>query len=88
MKQHSAVAQPHYKAHVEVLKVTLAEEFESVEKTEVPMVVTVLLQVPKAMASLAAVIQEQSTVEEQQNERALETAPLLMKKALGGLRHD
>lgn len=88
MKQHSAVAQPHYKAHAEALKVSLAENFESVEKAEVPMAVTVLLQVPKAMASLAAAIQEQSTVEEQQNERALEMAPLLMKKALGGLRHD
>lgn len=81
------VALLHYKTRVEVLKISLAEEFESVEKTEVPMVATALLQVPKAMASLAAVIQEQSTVEEQRNERALEIAPLLMRKALVGLHH-
>lgn len=71
----------------EVLKVSLAEEFESVEKTEVPEAATALLQVPKAMVSLAAAIQEQGTVEEQRNERVLEMAPLIMRKALEGHRH-
>lgn len=81
------VAQPHRKAHAEVLKASLAEECESVEKAEAPMAATALLQVPKAMASSAAATQEQSTVEEQQNERALEMAPLPMRKAHEGLRH-
>lgn len=86
-KKHSVVAQLHHKAHAEVLKASLAEEFESVEKTEAPMAVTAPLQVPKATASLAAAIQQQGTVEEQQNERALEMAPWSVRRAREGLRH-
>lgn len=86
-KKHSAVVQLHHKAHAEVLRASLAEEFEPAEKTEAPMAVTVLLQVPKATASLAAAIQEQGTVEEQQNARALEMAPLSVRRAREGLRH-
>lgn len=87
LKKHSAVVQLHHKAHAEVLKASLAEEFELVEKTEAPMAVTALLQVPKATASLAAAIQEQGTAEEQQHERALEMALLLVRRAREGLRH-
>lgn len=49
--------QLHHKAHAEALKAFLAEEFESVEKTEAPMAETVLLQVLRAMVALAVAIQ-------------------------------
>lgn len=87
LKKHWVAVQLRHKAHAEVLKASLAEEFGLVEKTEAPMAVTALLQVPKATASSAAAIQEQGTVEEQQHERALEMAPLLVRRAREGLRH-
>jgi hypothetical protein len=87
LKKQPVVVQLHHKAHVEVLKPSSAEEFEPVEKTEGPMAVTALLQALKAMVSLAAAIQEQNMVEEQQNERALEMAPLSMRRARECLHH-
>lgn len=85
-KKHSVVVPLHQKAHAEALKASLAEESESVEKTEAPMAETVLLQVLRVMASLAAAIQWQGTVEERRNERALVMAPLTEKKAREGRR--